>query len=175
MFRKVLTYRNRLTIILGAVVPLLVAAILVPFRGSFATTAAALVMVCVILGAAVGGTRVAGIVASVSSAAWFDFFLVRPYDRFTISHRSDLETTIAILVVGVLVTELAARGRRHWQAASSSTAYVAMIHGVAVLAADSAPVSEILERTNDSLVELLSLRACRFDRTLSNPPLAQIQ
>ena len=55
---------------------------------------------------------------------WFDFFLTRPYDRFAISHRPDLETTIAIFVVGVLVTELAARSRRHWQAANSSTAYV---------------------------------------------------
>jgi hypothetical protein len=28
---------------------------------------------------------------------------------------------------------------------------------------------------NESLVQLLSLRSCRFDRTLSDPPLAQIQ
>src|SRR5579863_2617751 len=168
MIRRILRYRNRLSIAAAVIVPLVLAVILVPFRGSFAVTAAALVMVVVILAVAVTGNRIAGVAASASAAAWFDFFLVRPYDRFTISHRSDLETTIAILVVGVLVTELAARGRRHWQAASSSTAYVAMIHGVAVLAADSAPVSEILERTNDSLVELLSLRACRFDRTLSN-------
>ena len=33
----------------------------------------------------------------------------------------------------------------------------------------------MIEQTNDSLVTLLSLRACRFDRALSDPPLAQIQ
>jgi K+-sensing histidine kinase KdpD len=175
MTRRILRYSNRLSIGAAFVVPLVIAAILVPFRGSFAVTAAALVMVVVILAIAVTGTRIAGVVSSASAAAWFDFFLVRPYDRFTISHRSDLETTVAILVVGVLVTELAARSRRHWQAANISTAYVAMIHGVAVLAANSVPVSEILEHTNESLVELLSLRACRFDRALSDPPLAQIQ
>ncbi|HEY5009591.1 MAG TPA: DUF4118 domain-containing protein [Acidimicrobiales bacterium] len=175
MKRRVMLYRNRLAVVAGVVVPLLVAIILVPFRGTFATTAAALVMVCVILAAAVSGTRAAGVVASASAAAWFDFFLVRPYDRFTISHRTDLETTIAILVVGVLVTELAARSRRHWQSANSSTAYVSMIHGVAVLAADSAPVSAMIEQTNASLISLLSLRECRFDRALADPPLAQIQ
>jgi K+-sensing histidine kinase KdpD len=152
-----------------------VAAVLVPFRGTFATTAAALVMVCFIVAVAVVGRRAAGLVASVSSAAWFDFFLTRPYDRFTISHRPDLETTIAILVVGVLVTELAARSRRHWQDANRSTAYVTMIHALTVLAADLAPASSIIEQTNASLTELLSLRACRFDQTLSDPPLAQIQ
>src|SRR6202161_2572872 len=58
--RRLLRHRNRLALIGGAVVPLLVAAILVPFRGTFASTAAALVMVCVILAAAVSGTRLAG-------------------------------------------------------------------------------------------------------------------
>lgn len=175
MIRRILRYRNRLSIAAALIVPLVLAVILVPFRGSFAVTAAALVMVVVILAVAVTGNRIAGVAASASAAAWFDFFLVRPYDRFTISHRSDIETTIAILVVGVLVTELAARSRRHWQAANSSTTYVSMIHGVAVLAANSVPVSEILEHSNESLAQLLSLRACRFDRALYDPPLARIQ
>ncbi len=175
MNRSILRYRDRLSIAAALVVPLVLAVILVPFRGSFADTAAALVMVVVILAVAVSGPRAAGAVASVSAAAWFDFFLTRPYDRFTISHRPDLETTIAILVVGVLVTELAGRSRRHWHAANSSTTYVSMIHGVAVLAANSVPVSEILEHSNESLAQLLSLRACRFDRALSDPPLARIQ
>jgi hypothetical protein len=171
---RILTYRNRLAVGGAMIAPLIVAAVLVPFRGSFAGTAAALVMVIVIVGVAVTGSRVAGVVASVSAALWFDFFLTRPYERFTISHRPDLETTIAIFVVGVVVTELAARSRQHWQAANSSTAYVEMIHGVAVLAANSAPVSQMIEQTNDSLTDLLTLRSCRFDRALSNPPLAQI-
>jgi K+-sensing histidine kinase KdpD len=173
--KNVFHYRNRLAIASGAVLPLIVATVLVPFRGSFASTAAALVMVIVIVTVAVGGNRPAGVVASASAALWFDFFLTRPYERFTISHRLDLETTIAILVVGVLVTELASRSRQHWRAANSSTAYVEMIHGVAVLAADSAPVAEMINKTNDALTSLLSLRVCRFDRALSDPPLAQIQ
>lgn len=175
MIERILHNRTRLATLAGVFAPLVVAAVLVPFRGSFASTAAALVMVIVIVAVAVSGNRISGVIASASAALWFDYFLTRPYDRFVISHRPDLETTIAIFVVGVLVTELAARSRRHWQSATSSTAYVAMIHGVAVLAANSAPVAEIIDRTTDSLTKLLSLRACRFDRALSDPPLARIQ
>jgi len=169
------THRARLAIVGGAFAPLIAAAILVPFRGTFASTAAALIMVIIVAAAAVSGNRSAGVVASVASALWFDFFLTRPFDRFAISHRADLETTIAIFVVGVVVTELAAQSRRHWLAATSSTAYVEMIHGVAVLAADSVPVAVMIEQANKSLTELLSLRACRFDSSLSDPPLAQIR
>jgi hypothetical protein len=175
MIERLLDYRNRLALVGALLGPLFIAAILVPFRGTFASTAAALAMVIVIVAVAVGGTRVAGVVASASAALWFDFFLTRPYGRFAISHRPDLETTIAIFVVGVLVTELAARSRQHWQAANSSTSYVAMIHAVAVLAANSATVTELIDQVTDSLIELLTLRACRFDRALSDPPLAQIQ
>ena len=175
MMRHILQYRDRLALAAGIVVPLIVGVVLVPFRGTFTNAAAALVMVSVIVSVAVFGNRLAGIVASASSAIWFDFFLAPPHDRLTISHRPDLETTIALVVVGVLVTELAGRSRQHWQAANSSTAYVEMIHGVAVLAADSAPVAEIINQTTASLTQLLSLRARRFDRALSDPPLAQIQ
>jgi uncharacterized protein DUF4118 len=175
MIGRILRNRARLAIVAGVAVPIVVAAVLVPFRGTFAGTAAALVMVIVIVAVAVTGSRLSGVLASASSALWFDFFLTRPYDRFAISHRTDLETTIAIFVVGVLVTELAARSRRHWRAANTSTAYVEMIHGVAVLAAASTPVGAMIDLANASLVTLLSLRSCRFDRTLSDPPLARIQ
>ena len=175
MKRRVLFYRNRLAVAVAVLAPIVVAAVLVPFRGSFAITAAALTMVIVITAVAMIGPRLAGIVASASAALWFDFFLTSPYDRFAISHRPDLETTIAIFVVGVLVTDLASRSRRHWQEANSATEYVAMIHDVAVLASNSAPFTEIISQTTDSLMRLLSLRACRFDRVLSDPPLARIQ
>jgi uncharacterized protein DUF4118 len=175
MTNRILRNRTRLAIVCGVVAPIVVAAVLVPFRGTFAGTAAALVMVIVIVAVAVSGNRVSGVVASASAALWFDFFFTRPYDRFAISHRPDLETTIAIFVVGIVVSELAARSRQHWQSANSSTAYVEMIHNVAVLAANSAPLSEMIEQTSLSLTNLLSLRACRFDRALSDPPLAQIQ
>ena len=73
MTRRVLLYRNRLAIAAAVFGPIVVAAVLVPFRGTFANTAAALTMVIVIVAVAVIGPRPAGIVASASAALWFDF------------------------------------------------------------------------------------------------------
>ncbi len=167
--------RNRVALVAALAGPVVVGAVLVPFRGSFASTAAALTMVAFIAPLAVLGNRVAGVLASISGALWFDFFLTRPYDRFAISHRHDLETTIAIFVVGLIITELAGRSRHHFRAANDSSQYVAMIHDVAELAAASVPVDVIIDQACSSLVTLLSLRSCRFERFLSDPPLARIE
>ena len=48
MTRRVLLYRNRLAIAAAVFGPIVVAAVLVPFRGTFANTAAALTMVIVL-------------------------------------------------------------------------------------------------------------------------------
>jgi hypothetical protein len=167
-------YRRRVTFVLALVVPLGVAAVLVPFRGTFASTAAALVLVAVIVAVAVAGTRVAGFVASVSAALWFDFFLTRPYERFAISHRPDVETTIAILVVGMMVTELAARSRHYSRVSSEESAYVVMIRELTDLATSATKSSVVIESVVHSLVPLLELRACRFESDLADPPLARI-
>lgn len=67
------------------VVPLLVALALVPFRTDLSATNAALILVVTVVAVASLGTRVAGALASLSAAAWFDFFLTEPYQRFLIA------------------------------------------------------------------------------------------
>jgi len=168
--------RNQRTVALALslIAPVVIAAALSPFRGSFATTAAALVLVAVVVALAVAGGRGAGYVASLASALWFDFFLTRPYDRFAISHRPDIETTVAIVVVGVLVSELAARSAHHARASSEGFGYVETFRSLSDLAAGPTPSPQVLERVSSSLVELLDLRACRFERVATNPPLARV-
>ena len=168
-------HRTVLALLAALLIPLGVASVLVPFRGSFANTAAALVLVGVIEAIAIVGNRAAGVLASISAALWFDFFLAPPYLRFTISHRPDLETTICILVVGVIVTELAARSRHHRRRASAEKDYVAMVNELTTMAAGSAAASQIVEQATSSLVELLDLRSCRFEVIPVDPPLARIQ
>jgi signal transduction histidine kinase len=85
---------------------------LAPFRASFPKVDAVLVLMLVVVAVAANGNRVAGVLASLSAAVWFDFFLTEPYDQFTISRRADIETTILVLVIGVAVTELAVWGRQ---------------------------------------------------------------
>ena len=167
--------RTRVSVIAALLAPFVVALALVPVRGTFASTAAALTMVVVIAGVAISGTRVAGVLASVSSAIWFDFFLTAPYERLSIARRPVLETTISILVVGVIITELAARSRHPLRASNESIGFLTMVHDVVELAAGSAPASTVIDHASRSLVELLELRSCRFDRGLADPPLARIQ
>jgi hypothetical protein len=167
-------HRHRLMVVAALVVPFVVALVLVPSRGSFTNTAAALVLVAFIVAISIVGSRLAGVVASLSSALWFDFFLTSPYERFAISHRTDLETTISIFVVGVMISELAQRSRHHARASSDEANYANMLSTLTGLAATSVPSSVIIEEASNSLVELLHLRRCRFERIVADPPLARI-
>ncbi|MCU1362639.1 MAG: Osmosensitive channel histidine kinaselike protein [Acidimicrobiaceae bacterium] len=168
-------YRPRVMLGLAIVAPLVVAAILVPFRGTFANAAAGMTLVVVIVAVAVGGNRFSGFLASVSSALWFDFFLTRPYDRFAISQRGNVETAVALLVVGLLVSELAARSRHFSRVSTEETTYVAMVRDLTEYANSAAASSLVIEWAIESLSELLNLRACHFDLHPSDPPMAQIQ
>ena len=158
------SHRDRIAVVAALALPLGVAAALVPFRGSFANTDAALVLVVVIVAVAANGHRLAGMLAAVSAAVWFDFFLTRPYERFTITHRADLETTLLLLVVGAAVTELAVQGRRQRRIAVVDAAYLAAIGETTDLVASGAAPRLVIDRVTAHLTALLGLRVCRFER-----------
>lgn len=166
--------RSRIMFALAVAGPLLVALVLVPSRGEFAGAAAALVFVVVIVALAIGGNRFVGFVASVSSAIWYDLYLTKPYDRLAISHRPDIETTICLLIVGIVVSELAARSRHLSRVSEEEAEYVDMVRDLTDLANGTAPSSAIIERAVPSMVRLLDLRDCRFERMPANPPMARI-
>ena len=123
--------RDRLAVLAALAAPLALAAILVPFRTSFPNTDAALAMLLVVVAVAANGYRLAGYLAAVSTAVWFDFFLTQPYERFSITHRTDIETTVLLLVIGVAVTEIAVWGRRQHVAASRRAGYLEGINSAA--------------------------------------------
>jgi len=167
-------YRDQIALVAAVVMPLGVAAILVPFRSSFATTASALLLVAVIVAVAALGNRVSGFVATISATLWFDFFLTRPYEKFAITHRPDIETAVSLFVVGVIVTELAARNRHHHAAATQEADYVGLIYEVSELAASGASTNEVVERVRRELVDLLNLRDARFDAAKSERPMIRL-
>jgi K+-sensing histidine kinase KdpD len=154
--------RDRTAVLAGVCAPLALAAILVPFRSSFPNTDAALALILVVVGVAANGDRLAGIVAAVSAAVWFDFFLTKPYETFSITSRTDIETTVLLLVIGVAVTELAVWGRRQHAAASRRAGYLDGLNSAAqaVAAGDSPTV--LIEQVSRQLTQLLSLRSCLF-------------
>ncbi len=159
--------RDRLALAAGLAAPFLVALALVPFRTSLSHTNAALVLVVVVVAVAALGSRTAGVVAALSAAAWFDFFLTRPYETFDITASRDIETAVLLLVVGLIVSQLAARARRLEVITVTDAAYLARIHRVATLDADT-----VVDGVRRELTELLGLNACRFQygTLLGQPP-----
>ena len=93
--------------------PVAVALLLVPWRNRLAAADDALVLVVVIVAVATAGRRWAAALCALSAALSFDFFLTRPYQSLRITHGRDLVTELLLLVVGLLVGDMAARGRHH--------------------------------------------------------------
>jgi len=166
--------RRRYSLSASLLVPPGVAAGFVPVRTTFSHVGAALVLVAVVEAMAVVGRRPGGVLASVSAAVSFDYFLTTPYERFTISQRTDLETTVALFVVGLIVTELAARSRSHQRSATEEGAYVSLLARTAAMSSGSRSRVELIDAVVSGLTQILSLRDCRFEPDLSGPPFAQI-
>jgi hypothetical protein len=158
-----LVRRTHLAVLAGLAGPLLLTLVLVPFRASFPNTDAALALILVVVAVAALGHRLAGVLAAVSAAAWFDFFLTRPYERFTITRSADIETTVLILVIGVAVTEIAVWGRRQHLAASRRAGYLEGINAAAEAVAVGGSPSVLIDQVCVQLTRLLALRSCRFE------------
>jgi hypothetical protein len=157
---------------LGWVVALLgpcaVSLALVPLRTEIRASNASLVLVVVVVAAAVLGGRAGGAVAAVTGAVSFDFFFTHPYNSFTINSRDDVETTLLLLVVGMVVGELVVRTRRSERAAAESRREVGEIRDLAELAAGGESPGELVLIVRRRLADLLELERCRFER----PPFA---
>ena len=149
----------------GLIAPVAISLALVPVRQSFNSTDDALVLVIVVVGVSTIGNRLAGVIGALSSSTWFDFFFTRPYEHFSITKRADIETTLLLLVVGVVATELAARGERQRQIAREGANYLEMIHDFSELTATGEPAEFVIIRAAAELTDLLYLRDCRFEQT----------
>jgi hypothetical protein len=143
--------------------PLVAAIVLVPLRSQIETSSLALIMVVVVVVSVTPGYRGTAVIAGPSAGIWFDFFLTQPYESFTIHRSADIQTTVLLTVVAVIVGEIAAR-RRHARTDSA----VARQEMLAVYV-----VSEMLSAGTDStlvidviaghLRELLFLTRCDFE------------
>jgi hypothetical protein len=152
--------------------PLAVAAILLPWRSSWSNTNVALLLVVVVVAVSAIGNRVAGAVAAVGAAVWFDFFFTVPYERFTISHSADVTTFILLFVVGVAVSQLAARARHLKVITVADQNYLTQIREAATLAQSARSPDAVVERVREQLIEVLDLSGCRFEYgvLLGHPP-----
>ena len=155
--------RDRIALMASVVGPLAVAAALIPWRETASRTDAALVLVLVVVAVAANGYRLAGLLAALSAAVWFDFFLTRPYQRLAITDPADIRTTVLLLLVGLSVTEIAVWGRRQHAELDRREGYEAGIRDAAgSLAAEASPTATI-DAISVQLTQLLHLTSCRFD------------
>jgi K+-sensing histidine kinase KdpD len=142
--------------------PPAVCALLIPFRQRFDNANAALVLVVVIVAVAALGIRLAGVVAAVSSAVWFDFFLTAPYDSFTINSSNDVEQAVLLLAIGIAVTQIAIWGRRQQASASRRRGYLdGVITTSQAVAAGSSP-DDLIEQVRAELVAVLGIDGAKF-------------
>jgi K+-sensing histidine kinase KdpD len=165
-------YRDTLATAAAPVGPLLVCVALVPWRARVSTVNAALILVVVVAAVAANGSRHAGALAALSAAAWFDFFLTEPFQRFTIADPADIETTVLLLIVGLAVSQLAARVRQLKVVTITNAGYLKRIHETAELARSARSHRVVVERVCGELTERLELAECRFEygSLLGKPP-----
>ena len=160
--RRVLEWRPLIRIV-AAAAPLVACALSALVRDQVASASAVLVLVLLVVAAASTGDRAAGVVAAVSGAAWFDFFLTVPYLRFTIDDADDIETTVLLVAIGLAVTEIALWGYRQQAQAARRSGYLDGVVGTARAVSDGdLPVTAVTDLVADQIVDVLDADEGRF-------------
>ena len=154
----------------AVLVPVALALLLVPVRSSVRNANVALLLVAVVVLVAAAGGRLAGALASLSSTLAFDIWHTKPYLHLAIASRDDVETTVVLLAVGLVVGHVATSGRRSRAAADRRGGEIRRLYRVAELSARGDDPAAGIDTTQDELAALLHLRACRFEA----PPFQQV-
>jgi K+-sensing histidine kinase KdpD len=143
--------------------PLAAAGLLATLRGVLPNDNAALVLVLIVVAVAAAGHRPSAVVAALSSAIWFDFFLTKPYYELAIDARDDVETAVLLVLVGLAVTEIALWGRRQQGRASRRHGYLDGVVSAARMAAEGdTPAPAVITFVADQIVAVLGLDRCTF-------------
>ncbi|MGB7962027.1 MAG: DUF4118 domain-containing protein [Propionicimonas sp.] len=157
---------------LATLLPIGAAAMMFGLRDLITPTAAALVLVLLVVGSAATGDRVAGLLSCLAGAAGFDFFLTTPYLDFHVENRGDLELAVLLLLVGLAVSELALWGGRQRSAASDRAGYLDGIRDIADLAAGGASQQETVEAISRHILRTLRVEKVMFVEGSPGPEVA---
>jgi K+-sensing histidine kinase KdpD len=147
----------------AVVVPLATAAALVPVRSRLVSTNIALILVITVVAFAASGRRGVAMVAACSAAVAFNFFATEPYYSLRIESRDDVETALLLLVVGLIVGELAVRGRRARSEVQRGREDLERVQGLGAMVATGEDPDYVLLATAAELTHLLALVDCRFE------------
>ena len=161
----VMSGRRRRALVLSRSVatPVVVCALSGSLRDRVSTTSAALVLVLCVVVAGTSGQRIAALLAAVSGGISFDYFLTQPYHSLVMSDPDDVEVTVLLVVIGVIVTEATMWGLRQESRAARRSGYL----DGALRAAENAhrpdmPIATLVRFTAAQIAEVLGVSACRF-------------
>ncbi|MFB7345241.1 DUF4118 domain-containing protein [Streptomyces hydrogenans] len=176
-------FRDLAALTAAVLAPFLAALVLLPLRTDVGPTTVAPVLVVVVVAVSALGNRWAGALAALSAVAWFDFFHTEPYQSFDIRDGADVETAVLLLLVGLAVSQLAARARVMRSAAGTDAEHLERLHRVMRMqAADGRTPQELIDRVRQDLEDVLELRECRFttaeepgDEEPAGPPPPRLQ
>jgi hypothetical protein len=160
---------------LAGMLPIAISAALVGVRDEIVNANAALALVvAVVVCSLLGGWR-AGSVAAVVSTLCYDFFFTRPYRSLNMTSQDDIETTVLLLIVGLIVGVSAARARRTKTSAAAGRSEILRIHRLGELAVSGADVADVITSARWELKDLLHLEGCWFEPPPYHMPLPTLQ
>ena len=161
--RPLAGHRRSSARIAAALAPFASCAILSTVRHDVTAATAVLVLVLWVVAAAATGDRVAGLIAAVSGAAWFDFFLTEPYQRFTIDSSDDIEATLLLVVISLAVTEIALWGYRQQAGGARRSGYLEGVLETARLVSEGdTPAPALVQLVARQIAEVLDADSCRY-------------
>ena len=154
---------------LGALGAFAVAGALVGVRGEVQPTVIALALAVVVAVAGRWAGRGAGIAAALMAAASFDFMHTQPYLSLKMTDGTDVLTTVLLLVLGLVVGGLAARGRGDRRRAHAARLDPHGLTRVLTVARGTTP-EDVEASVRAELLGLLHLRDCWFTPDEVNVP-----
>jgi K+-sensing histidine kinase KdpD len=137
------------------VASLLIGLLVEPFRGTIGLENVVILYLLVVVAAAAIGGRAAGIVAAVSAALAYDFFLTSPYHTLAIDSLAQVITVVLLLATGVVVSIGGRVRRRSAAAAEAHAEAIRLLHQLTQAAAAGGPVDRVAA---EGLQELLGAR-----------------
>jgi hypothetical protein len=173
--------RKLVGLAVGGLGPIVVALVLVPFREDIDNANLALLLVLVVVLAAIVGDRAAAVLAAITGTMALDFFLTRPYASMRIESADDVETIIIFLAVGLLVGEVAARGRRFRRERERAADAIAHVHRVAARIAEGGPLDSegrlrtVVDEVIAEVIALLRLHDCYIEFAPFQWPLPRLE
>src|SRR5689334_20190085 len=155
--------RRALVLTLSVVAPVVVCAVSAALRNVVSSTSAALVLVLCVVVAGTSGQRVAALLAAAVGGLSFDYFLTQPYHELAIADPDDVEVTVLLVVIGVIVTEVTLWGFRQQARAARRSGYL----DGALKAAENAarrdmPTPVLVRFISAQIAEILGVPSCRF-------------